>query len=221
MARSGKVAPTARFAYGLILMSTTAVAAPRTLAETLPAVRLRTPALIVAGALLTALAAQIRIPLGFTPVPITGQTFAVLLAGAALGSWRAMASQALYWLTGIVGLPFYTGGKSGWKVATGSTFGYFIGFVLAAGLIGFLAERGQDRNLISSISAMAAGSVVIYVCGVAWLAHSIHVPVYAGNGKDAVSYGLAPFLVGDLLKLALAALSTPAAWALVRRSRES
>lgn len=184
----------------------------RTIAELIPASRLRTPALVVGGALLTAAAAQVSIPLGFTPVPITGQTFAVLLVSAALGWRMAVSSQALYWLMGAVGLPFYAGAKGGWTVATGSTFGYFIGFVAAAALVGYLAERGQDRSLATSFTAMSAGTVVIYACGVTWLARNLGVPLYTGDGKDAFTYGLTPFIVGDLVKIVLAAALTPTAW---------
>jgi len=195
-------------------------ATPLTLADTLPQVRWRTPALVVGASLLTAVAAQIKIPLGFTPVPITGQTFAVLLVGATLGAWRAAASQSLYWLLGAVGLPFYAGGSGGWTAATGSTFGYFIGFVVAAALVGLLAQRGNDRALLSSLAAMAIGSITIYACGVSWLAHSLGVPFYSGDGKDAFTYGLAPFLVGDLLKMVLAGVLTPLAWRAVQRHTE-
>lgn len=192
---------------------------PITLADTLPAVRWRNAALVVGGALLTAAAAQVSLPLGFTPVPVTGQTLAVLLVGATLGARRAVASQVLYWVLGAIGLPFYSAGAGGWEVAVGSTFGYFVGFVLAAGLVGHLAERGQDRSLVTSVTAMLAGTVVIYLCGVSWLAFSLGVPLYDGTGKDAFTLGLAPFIVGDLLKLVIAAALTPAAWAWLERTK--
>ncbi len=191
---------------------------PMTLADTLPAVRWRDAALVLGGALLTAAAAQISIPLGFTPVPVTGQTLAVLLVGATLGVRRAVASQVLYWVLGAVGFPFYSAGEGGWEAATGSTFGYFVGFVLAAALVGHLAERGQDRSFVTSATAMLAGTVVIYLCGVSWLAYSLGVPFYSGSGEDAFTYGLAPFIVGDLIELAVAAALTPMAWAWLRRS---
>jgi len=174
----------------------------------------------MAGVLLTAGAAQVSIPLGFTPVPVTGQTLAVLLIGATLGARRAVASQALYWLAGAVGLPFYANGEGGWEAATGATFGYFVGFVVAAGLVGRLAERGQDRSLLTSFTAMVAGTAVIYVFGVSWLAYSLGLPLYAGDGNDAFTYGLAPFLMGDLVKLVIAAALTPTVWALLNRSRD-
>ena len=196
----------------------TTVTPPVTLADTLPAVRWRDAALVGGGVLLTAAAAQVSIPLGFTPVPVTGQTLAVLLIGATLGAKRAVLSQALYWLLGAAGLPFYSGGDGGWEAATGATFGYFVGFVLAAALVGRLAERGQDRSLLTSFTAMLAGTAVIYACGVSWLAYSLGVPFYTGDGSDAFTMGLAPFIVGDLIKLVLAAALTPAVWALLRRS---
>jgi biotin transport system substrate-specific component len=185
---------------------------PITLSDLVSLDRLRTPVLVLGGALLTAAAAQVSIPLGFTPVPITGQTFAVLLVSAALGWRMAVSSQALYWLMGAVGLPFYADAKSGWSVATGSTFGYFVGFVAAAALVGYLAERGQDRTFATSFTAMSAGTVIIYAFGVGWLAHSLNVPLYSADGKNAFTYGLAPFIVGDLLKMVLAAALTPSAW---------
>lgn len=195
----------------------TATIAPRTLADTLPIGRLRVPVLVVGGALLTALAAQVSIPLGFTPVPLTGQTFAVLLVAAALGSRMSVASQALYWVMGAIGLPFYAGGRGGWSDATGSTLGYFVGFLCASAFVGYLAERGQDRRFATSITAMLAGTAVIYVCGVSWLAWHLDLPFYAGNGKDAFTFGLAPFIPGDIVKLLCAAASTPALWGAVSR----
>ena len=108
--------------------------------------------------MLTAVAAQFRISLPFTPVPITGQTFAVLLAGGVLGSRAGAASQALYWLGGLV-FPFYAGGGQGWEVATGSTGGYLAGFVVAAWVVGTLAERGQDRAIATALPALRASRV--------------------------------------------------------------
>jgi biotin transport system substrate-specific component len=173
---------------------------------------------IVGFALLTAVLAQFEVTLGFTPVPITGQTLGVLLAGGALGLRAGAASQALYWLLGMIGLPFYAGGDGGWQAATGATMGYFVGFVAAAALIGYLAQRGETRNLVTSMAAMAFGSFVIYAIGATWLAHSLDVPLASGE-PNAISLGVTPFLIGDAIKLVLAGALLPAAWKLVDRTR--
>lgn len=190
---------------------TTAAASlsPSTLADLLPRTRVRTAALVVGFALLTAAAAQITIPLPWTPVPLTGTTFAVLLAGAALG-WRAgAASQILYNALALAGLPFYQDGQSGWTYATGATGGYLVGFVVAAAVVGFLAERGQDRTLATSLPAMLAGTAVIYVFGVLWLGH-----VLEASAVTALELGMLPFVIGDALKLVVAGALLPAAWRL-------
>lgn len=174
----------------------------------LPRKRAVTIALVVSFALFTAAAAQFRISLPFTPVPITGQTFAVLLAGGALGSRAGAGSQALYWLGGLV-FPFYAGGGKGWEVATGATGGYLAGFVVAAWVVGTLAERGQDRTVASAMPAFLAGTVIIYLFGVPWLAH---IGDYSWQG--AVELGAVPFVIGDLVKVALAGLLLPGAWRL-------
>lgn len=192
----------------------TAIATPRTavLADRLPGSKAVRTALMVTGfALLTAAAAQISFPLPWTPVPVTGQTFAVLLSGAVLG-WKAGAgSQLLYVALGAVGLPFYADGASGWTAVSGATGGYLVGFIAAAALIGYLAERGQDRSVVTSIPAMLAGTAIIYLFGVSWLAHSLGVP-----GTKAMELGLVPFVVGDALKLALAGGLVPGVWRLTR-----
>jgi biotin transport system substrate-specific component len=171
--------------------------------------RVNTIALVVGFALLTALLAQIEFPLWFTPVPITGQTLAVLLAGAALGARLGAMSQALYVALGAVGFPFYSGGDGGWEVVTGATGGYLVGFVVAAALVGYLAERGQDRTVVTALVAFLAGSAVIYLFGVTWLAASLDV-----GATEAMELGLVPFVIGDLLKIALAGLALPLAWRL-------
>ena len=176
----------------------------------LPRKRVVTVALVVTFTLLTALAAQIRINLPFTPVPITGQTFAVLFAGGVLGSRAGAASQGLYWLGGLV-FPFYAGGESGWTVATGATGGYLAGFIVAAWVVGTLAERGQDRTVASAIPAFLAGTVIIYLFGVPWLAAELDV-----SWQRAVELGAVPFIIGDLVKVALAGLLLPGAWHLTR-----
>lgn len=202
-----------------------AATAPAVLADVFPvsstrvSARVRDAALVVGFALFTALAAQVSISLGFTPVPLTGQTFAVLTSGVVLGWRRGALSQALYWGMGLVGLPFYASGDGGWESGTGATLGYFIGFIVASALIGYLAERRADRNFASSLSAMAMGTVVIYVFGVAWLAHKVNVPVATGD-ENAISLGVTPFLIGDLLKMLVAGSIAPAAWALLGRARQ-
>lgn len=177
-----------------------------------PRTRATAATLVVGFALFTALMAQVEIPLWFTPVPITGQTLAVLLAGAALGSRAGAASQALYVGLGAVGLPFYSGGGGGWEVATGATGGYLVGFVVAAALVGFLAERGQDRTVATAVPAFLAGSVVVYLFGVTWLAAYLDV-----GATEAMGLGMTPFVVGDLIKVALAGVMLPAAWRLADR----
>jgi biotin transport system substrate-specific component len=188
------------------------------LADRLPIVdeRVRSAALVVGGALLTAAAAQITIHLPWTPVPITGQTFSVLLVGGALGWRRGALSQLLYVALGAAGLPFYAanaeGQRGGWELTTGPTAGYFVGFVLAAAIVGWLAQRGQDRRLDTSITAMLAGTAVIYLCGVWWLAYDLGL-----DAETAMAQGMTPFVIGDMLKLALAGATLPTAWRLVGR----
>lgn len=193
----------------------TAISSPAgiVLADRLPGSRaVRTVVLVTGFALLTALAAQITVPLPWTPVPVTGQTFAVLLSGAVLG-WKAGAgSQVLYVALGAVGLPFYADGASGWQVVVGATGGYLVGFVIAAALIGYLAERGQDRNLATSIPAMLAGTAIIYLLGVTWLAAELGV-----SATKAMELGLVPFVIGDAIKLAAAGALVPATWKVVSR----
>jgi biotin transport system substrate-specific component len=189
-----------------------------TLIDTIPRSVVRDVVAVVGFALLTAGAAQVSFSLGFTPVPISGQTFAVLLAGGALGSQLGAASQLLYVAMGAIGLPFYTDAQGGWEVATGSTAGYLVGFIVAAYAVGWLAERGQDRQLATSITAFVAGSVIIYVLGVAWLAYDLNVPITAEFGEpSAIAYGVTPFVVGDILKAVLAGALLPAAWRLTKR----
>jgi biotin transport system substrate-specific component len=170
--------------------------------------------LALGGAAFVGLAAQVSFHLGFTPVPITGQTFAVLLVGAAYGAALGAASLSLYLLLGLAGVPWYSEQKHGWSVLSGATGGYIVGFVLAAALTGWLAQRGWDKKFSSSISAMLTGSVVIYACGVVWLHHSLHV-----SWSTTLVDGLYPFVPGDIVKLYLAAAALPAAWKLVSRLR--
>jgi len=186
--------------------------APTITARTFPNIssRVRDVFLIILGSLLIAALAQIEIPLPFTPVPITGQTFGVLLIGAALGSRRGAASLLLYLAEGTLGLPFFAGGASGVGILTGATAGYLVGFVIAAYVVGLLAERGLERSIRTSIIPFLVGTIIIYVCGVTWLA-----VVLGGLGK-AIAAGLLPFIIGDAIKLVAASLVLPAAWKLVK-----
>ena len=176
----------------------------------LPRTRVTTAVLVLAFALFTALAAQIRIPLPFTPVPITGQTFAVLLSGGVLGMYAGASSQVVYVIMGAIGLPFFAGGTSGWEVVTGATGGYLIGFVFAAAYVGYMAERGEDRRFSSSIGMFLTGTLIIYAFGVPWLMNYLETDL-----ADAVAKGMAPFLIGDVIKALLAAALLPTAWKLL------
>lgn len=164
-------------------------------------------AIVFGFSLLIALFAQISIHLPFTPVPVTGQTYAVLLAGAALGSRRGTTAVMLYILEGGLGLPFFAGASAGPAVLLGPTGGYLAGCVAAAYTVGWLAERGWDRTLAKCAVAMVAGEIAIYALGMARLA------TFVGSDK-VVALGLAPFVPGDALKLALAIASLPLAWRL-------
>lgn len=170
--------------------------------------------LVVAGAGFVALAAQIEIMLGFTPVPISGQTFAVLLVGAAYGPVLGASSLLLYFLVGLAGAPVYSGGDGGWEIVKGATGGYLVGFIVAAALAGWLAQRKWDRRFNSAVAAMLTGSVVIYAFGLLWLAREL------GTGVEGtLEAGLYPFVVGDLIKLYLAGALLPSAWKLVQHLR--
>jgi biotin transport system substrate-specific component len=165
--------------------------------------------LVIGGSLLVAALAQIRIPLPFTPVPLTGQTFGVLLVGALLGSRRGVTSLAVYIVAGLAGLPFFAGGGSGWAYLAGPTGGYLLGFVISAFVVGSLAERGLERRWQTVLLPFLAGEAILYLCGVPWLS------VFVGAGK-ALRAGFWPFLVGDALKLVLAAMLLPTMWKFVR-----
>lgn len=173
-----------------------------------------TIALMLGFALLTAAAAQIAIPLPFTPVPITGQTFAVLLGGAALGSWAGAGSQLIYVGMGALGLPFFAEGTGGWGVVTGATGGYLVGFIVAAWIVGFLAERKQDRRVWSAIPAFLTGNAVIYLFGVTWLLIAVDAIT---TWEGALVAGFLPFIAGDVLKIVLAGSLLPVSWKLVDR----
>lgn len=178
-----------------------------------PAGRVYDAALVVTGALAIALAAQVTIPLPFTPVPVSGQTFAVLLVGASLGTVRGAGASGLYVLLGLAGMPVYADGAHGLHVVTGATGGYLVAFPLAAALVGRLAERGWDRSFSSAVGAMLTGNVLVYLIGLPWLALTV-----GADLERTLELGLYPFVAGDLLKVYLAAAALPAAWKLVSRA---
>ena len=160
--------------------------------------------LVIGGSLLVALLSQLRLQVGFSPVPITGQTLAVLLVGATLGSRRGSLAMLVYLAEGAVGLPVFAGGPA--------TVGYRIGFIVAAFIVGWLAEHGWDRRPLTTALAMLLGNAVIYLCGIPWLATIV--------GSDmALPMGLYPFIAGDAIKLILAMILLPVGWRLAESSR--
>jgi len=161
--------------------------------------------LLFVGSALIALSAQVAIPLPFSPVPVTGQTFAVLLVGAALGRWRGAAAVITYLAEGAAGLPVFAGGSAGPSVLLGPTAGYLLGFVPGAWLCGFLAEHGWDRRVGSTILSMILGNVVIFAVGLPWLARFV-------GGSNVWAVGFWPFIPGDVVKIGLAAAALPLAW---------
>ena len=192
-------------------MSTSVVPAPRVLADVVPGGLVRDLALSASSAAFVGIAAQISLPLPFTPIPLSLQTFAVLLSAAALGPVRAGAGMALYLLAGVAGMPWFSDQGSGWNFPS---FGYVVGFVLAAVLVGALARRGADRTVARTVALMVLGNLVIYTVGVPWLMAAADVGV-----GPALGMGVAPFLLGDVLKVLLAAGLLPGAWGLVERVR--
>jgi biotin transport system substrate-specific component len=184
----------------------------QTLADLLPASLVTDLALIAGFAVLIGVFAQFTIPLPFTPVPVSGQTFAVLLGAAALGTRRATLGSLLYLGLGLVGLPWFAGGSGGLHIAVDPTFGYLVGFIAASAMVGALAERGLDRSPWTMALVMVAGNLVIYAFGVSVLALSLHV-----GAAKALALGMVPFLPGDAIKLVLAVILLPGAWYLRNR----
>ncbi len=162
-------------------------------------------ALILGGSVVIALSARLAIMLPFSPVPVSGQTFAVLMAGALLGSRRGSCTVIAYIAAGAAGLPVFALGRAGPTVLLGPTGGYLIGFIAAAYITGMLAERGWDRHVGTTIAAMVLGNCTIYVPGLVWLA------ILTGV-RNALNMGFYPFIPGDFLKIVLAAVVLPAGW---------
>ena len=195
-------------------MASRALSAP--LIDTLVPVRtnaFRIPLQIVAGVALLALLAQVEVRLPIGPVPITGQTLGVLLVGAAYG-WRLGGATLLaYLLAGGFGLAVFSGGGSGWHHFMGATAGYLVGFVVAASAVGYLAQRGWDRNALTTALAMLIGNLIIYLFGLAWLG------TIAPDIATTLQWGLIPFIPGDIIKLVLAAGLLPTAWMLLGKGK--
>lgn len=179
------------------------------LADLIPGARVRDAALVLSGTALLAVAAQVAIPLWFTPVPLTLATFAVLLNGAALGPVRGGLSVLLYLAAGTAGVPIFAEHGSGWAFAS---FGYVIGYLLAAVAVGALARRRADRSFAATAGMACAATVIVYAAGVPWLMAYAHVGLGSG-----MSLGVYPFLVGDAIKAVAAAALLPATWKLVQK----
>lgn len=188
---------------------TSAQAAP-VLIETFPASRLRDAALVVGGTGLLALCSQILIPLWFTPVPLSMATFAVLLLGTSLGPTRGALSVALYIILGLLGLPVFAEMSSGWHSAS---FGYILGYLAAALLVGTLARHRADRRIHTTLLATLLGSLTIYALGVPWLMVATGVDL-----AGALVLGVVPFLFGDAIKAVAASLLLPGMWKVVGSS---
>lgn len=167
---------------------------------------LRDAVLVLVAAAFVGALAQLSIRLPFTPVPVTGQTLGVLVAGTVLGWRRGALALALYGVAGLAGVPWFAGHASGF---VGVNFGYVLGFVLAAGLAGWLAGRGADRSVRRCLPTMVAADLSIYLVGVPWLALWLHVDL-----ARALALGFVPFLIGDAVKALLASGLLPAAWRL-------
>jgi biotin transport system substrate-specific component len=185
-----------------------ATARPRVLADLVPGSLVRDLALVIGAAAVTGAAAQISIPLPFTPVPISLQTFTVLLSGAALGPLRGGAAMLLYLLAGMAGVPWFSEQRSGFDFPS---FGYIVGFVLAGVIVGALARRGADRSMAGTVAMMVLGNLLIYALGVPWLMASLEIDLATG-----IELGVVPFMIGDALKIAFAAVLLPATWRLIR-----
>ena len=191
------------------MANTHVVRRPAVLADLLPGALARDIALVAGSALFVGVAAQISVPIPGTPVPISGQTFAVLLAAAALGTRRSVLGMLLYLVAGMAGVPWFAEGDSGTGMPS---LGYVLGFILSGAVVGALSRRGGDRTPLRTIGTMALGTVLIYAVGVPYLMAALHVAP-----ATAVDLGVTPFLAGDALKVLLAAGLLPATWRVLGR----
>lgn len=166
-------------------------------------------ALILSASLLIALMSQAVVRLPFSPIPITGQTFAVLLVGASLGARRGALAVLAYLAEGALGLPVFAGGGAGLAYLIGPTGGFLLGFVAMAWVAGWLAERGRDRRVQTAWLIFLAGEVALFVIGLPWLA------LYMG-ADNVLALGLIPFIPGEIIKIILAGLALPVAWRLTK-----
>ncbi|HEX2411708.1 MAG TPA: biotin transporter BioY [Solirubrobacteraceae bacterium] len=190
-----------------------AIAVPRhaVLADALPGARVRDAVLVLSGALLTALFAQISIDVPPSPVPITGQTLAVGLVGATLGAKRGASSLLLYAVLGLL-MPFYADGESGWDIIWGASGGYIIGFIFAAGAVGWLAERGADRRWLTAFLAFIVGQLIVFAFGLAGLKIAV-----GETWSWTIHNGFTLFIFGGIVKAVIGAIALPSAWRLVRK----
>ncbi|GIF22919.1 biotin transport system substrate-specific component [Actinoplanes tereljensis] len=196
-------------------MNSVALHAPRFVLGDLLLTRLTrhraTVALVTGGAAVIGLSAQIAVPIPGSPVPVTGQTLAVLLIAAGLGPWRGTAACVAYVVAGLAGVPWFAGGAAGFP---GATFGYLLGMVAAGAVVGELARRGADRTPWRVVPTMVLGNAIVYLFGATWLAVSLHL-----GAATTIRVGVLPFLLGDAVKVAIAAGLLPAAWRFLRRCR--
>ncbi|MCK4653610.1 MAG: biotin transporter BioY [Candidatus Cloacimonetes bacterium] len=169
-------------------------------------------ALVIAGSLLLTISAKFSFPIPFSPVPVTLQTLAVLLIGTLLGSKRGSITVLFYLSQGIMGLPVFAKGGAGFAYLLGPTGGYLVGFVFAAFLAGFLAEKGWDRSFAKTALAMTLGTIVIFIFGIGWLS------VFVGINK-AVLLGLMPFIIGEVFKILIADALLPSGWKILEKLR--
>ncbi|MHB1067006.1 MAG: biotin transporter BioY [Candidatus Nanopelagicales bacterium] len=188
---------------------------PRVLADVFGRTAVRTVVLVAGGAAFVGLSAQVAFFLPWNPaVPVTLQTFAVVLSAAALGSMRGMAAMALYAVLGLVGVPWFAQASSGYSAPS---FGYILGFIAAAFIVGKVAESGATRTFWRSVGLMVLGNVIIYAVGATWLKYNLGIPWF--GEASAWAYGVRDFLVGDAIKIAAAAGLLPLTWRLLRKAK--